>query len=291
MTSIPPNIPSSHKSVAERPANHNLGIDFSVHLRPLSSIKINEDFDLPSPEECKVASSDCMHLMTPAQTQPGIVKESDAVTDRAQPGIKCGKPEFVSVDRHDQYVITEITGKYKREVLSAPWRLLPGYGLNYLITDGRHITNDSGNSLVNRDPAIRKINGLFQFESIVPAALMEFRTKHQTNAGAVATCTINNESGYDSIKETADARNNHAIYASAFQWVKQLLHLTLSFDGQHTVWIRDYALTEEQISEVISIITKAASECAFDLERIMVNGHEMWSKQYAGNYDGGTECK
>lgn len=291
MTSILPSVPLIRMAASELPVNPSAALDFGVHLGAEILPNRIENVD-SAPLELPVgASSNSADLMASAQAQVDIAKVLNTDTDRAQSRNDLSSPEFVGMDRHDQYAVPEISGRYKQEILSTPWRLLPGYGLNYQTTDGRHTTNDSGDSPVNRESAIRKINGLIQFKSIIPAALMEFRLKHHANADAVATSVVSYESVFDPINEAADSRINHAINAPAFQWVKQLFHLTSNFDGQHTVWIRDYALTEDQISEVISIIKAAADECAFDLERIMVNGHEMWSKQYTDKCDGGAECK
>lgn len=291
MTSILPSVPLIRMAASELQINPSAGLDFGVHLGPEILLNGIESIDLASPEKPMAESNNPAHLIAPEKAQVGIANLLNAELGRPQSRSNLGNTEFVNIDRHIQYAVPYISGGYKQEILSTPWRLLPGYGLNYQVTDGCRTTSDSGNLPVNRESAIRKINGLIQFKSTIPAALMEFRFKHHANADAVAKSMVSYESVYDPIKDAADSRINHAINAPASQWVKQLFHLTSSFDGQHTVWIRDYTLTADQIIEVISIIKAVAVECELDIERIMVNGHETWSKQFTDECDGGAECK
>jgi Txe/YoeB family toxin of Txe-Axe toxin-antitoxin module len=291
MTSIPTNVPTSRMTVLEPQVSPNAVNEFCMYFGPINPPNPNEDVDLTVPEMLVVETDDYAYLANSEQMKIEMVNSLDAEKPKTHPQLITNYGEQSSVDMHEQHAISEINGLIKRDVVTTPWKLLPGYRLSYSITEERGIKNELSSTNPIYELSIRSSNELAQFKSAIQTALMERRTLNQPDVVIARSSRAIDEPDYDSIREMADSRISQALNPSTSQWIKQLFHLTSTMNGQHTVWIRDYALTQDEINEVISNIMSAAVKCSVQLERIMVNGHEMWSRQTASKQDGGDVCK
>lgn len=291
MTSIPTNVPTARMTVLELQVNPSTVNEFCMYFGPVNPPNPNEDVDLIVPNMLVKETDDHASLANSAQKKIEMVNSLDAETTKTHPQLITNNVEQSSVDMHEQHAISEINGLIKRNVVTTPWKLLPGYRLSYSITEERGIENESSITNSIYELSIRSSNELTQFKSAIQTALMERHTLNQPDVVIAHSGRAIDEPDYDSIRGTEDSRISQAVNPSTYQWIKQLFHLTSTINGQHTVWIRDYALTQDEINEVISNIMTAAVKCSVSLERIMVNGHEMWSRQSASKQDGGDVCK
>ena len=60
-------------------------------------------------------------------------------------------------------------------------------------------------------------------------------------------------------------------------WPESSLRLTRQRDGSATIWLRDYRMPNEGVSQMIDVLVKGAEAAGIRLGRIVLNGREVWT--------------
>lgn len=177
----------------------------------------------------------------------------------------------------------------QRDQISTPWRLTPGYGMDYLNAIRNGVEVVDGNHRLPKQ----------QIQPAVDASAIPIRSRTAVSLNSNAVSYIP-DSGYSALfdyfgTEATDKDRQLVstpfLSASHVQWAKFMLRWTTNSDGSDTVWVRDYTLTPEQTLEAVSAIRTAANDANENLGRIMVNGTVVWSDQEALDENGDTPCR
>lgn len=84
---------------------------------------------------------------------------------------------------------------------------------------------------------------------------------------------------------SSSPRVTNAIALADHIWAERLMRLTRHSDGEATVWLRDFALKESDLTPVVSRLVQRGRESGFRIGRVVINGREIWRAVYGEGGD------
>lgn len=165
------------------------------------------------------------------------------------------------------------------EIFSVPWRLGANTALSYLT----QAAYEAGNVLSAR-PAGESVR---QMLSPATASLSEPVDASRTSTskttglpGALVASSVSLASGTQVGSRSAVDPGSATPAAIAEPWLARLLRLLDQQGHDPVLWIRDYRLDDAASQSVVAEVRSLAQRQGFKLERIMVNGRELWHSSH-----------
>ena len=164
------------------------------------------------------------------------------------------------------------------ELDSIPWRLQANAGLSYrtVETDVR----DDGVGLHEMVPLVAHANSMplvrgFTFAPFsASSSIAEWLASLQPIDGSSAH---GGSAGDDPATAEVGTAARTETVATSLAWPERLLRwLADSNSESATAWVRDYQLAPSQAGGLIDALRLLATQQGFSLDRIMLNGHELW---------------
>ena len=90
--------------------------------------------------------------------------------------------------------------------------------------------------------------------------------------------TTDDSSPNDVLPTTADLQVSTTLGSAAY-WAERSLRFTHQPGGGKVAWLRDYRMSDREAAQLVDTLRSEASERGVALNRIMLNGREVWSSR------------
>lgn len=165
-----------------------------------------------------------------------------------------------------------------QELVSLPWRLVAGWSLAHAIS-GSASTDQAKRLLqgTNRNDGALLSEALG--EGGVPGAPLSRQNGSADGPMAEITSLVPSldmreaESG-TTLRKTSDA----AAWGANGSWQSRLLRLIEREAGTHTAWVRDYRLSDDEVTEMVHRLRHLVEGQGALLDRVVVNAREVWNR-------------
>lgn len=209
--------------------------------------------------------------------------EASAIAAGAAPSLSIDGVPLAGADLLLEFHVSGRGGE--QELLALPWRLSANGRLSHLL-DAKPQPPDTGLASSPARAAATRAN------AALAEAWVEYRMCHLVSADAVPPQSLPMPNLADPLQsgaspadasESAAAPPRQAGDGALAPWASRLLRWIESEGRDATLWIRDYRLDPDAARRLGELMHGLAREHGTPLQRIVVNGRELWRAE-RGNH-------